>query len=318
MSHDAFRPDLEREIELSRAMTSVRSALAKAEAEPNRVAFHYRAPALWMNDPNGPIYYKGWYHVFYQFNPYGDHWGNMHWGHARSRDLVDWEDLPIALWPSKARGEDAIYSGSCFLGAGPLGPSSPIAFYTSIGDKRAPEQWSAMPEDDDLIKWSKSPTNPILTSTLQEWRDPFLFTYKGLDYMVTGGGQNGHGIVALYQVHDATLQKWEYRGILFSHPDQDVPNIECPNLAQIGNRWVLLVSVHGKVESYVGDLDSEMHFHSSSRDVLADGSYASQLVHDRHGKLIHLAWVPTDNHTGWNGFRTRAANGIAPFVAKPA
>ncbi len=300
----AVQGDPERDREIARAMASATAAIGRVGADPDRPAFHYRAPALWMNDPNGPIFYKGWYHVFYQFNPYGDRWGNMHWGHARSRDLVDWEDLPIALWPSKSRGEDAIFSGSCFLAPGPLGPETPTAFYTSIGDKRPPEQWSAAPEDDDLVRWRKSAANPVLTSDLQEWRDPFLFSRNGATYLITGGGKDGHAIVALYKARDAGLQHWEYQGILFHYPDPDVPNIECPNLAQVGEKWVLLVSVRGRVESFVGDLDGSMRFHVSSRGMLDEGSYASQLLHDRHGKVIHLAWVPTDDHTGWNGFLT--------------
>jgi beta-fructofuranosidase len=295
----------ERDIALSRAKAAMAVNVEKAAADPNRPAFHFLAPANWMNDPNGPILYKGWYHVFYQFNPYGDHWGNMHWGHARSHDLVNWEDMPVALWPSKSNGEDAIFSGSCFLGSGTLGNATPIAFYTSISDKRAPEQWSALPEDADLLRWHKSEKNPVLTSTLQEWRDPFLFHKDGNVYMVTGGGKDGRGIVALYKATDSSLQKWDAQGILFQDPDKDVHNIECPNFAKVtGGKWVLLTSVHGRVEYFLGDLDESLHFHPGSRGVLAEGSYASQLLRDKRGNLIHLAWVPTDEHVGWNGFLT--------------
>jgi beta-fructofuranosidase len=288
----------------TRAMVSARSAIAQADADHERPAFHFHAPALWMNDPNGPIFFDGWYHVFYQFNPSGDHWGNMHWGHARSRDLVDWEHLTVALWPSKELGEDHVYSGSCWTAPGSLGPRTPIAFYTSIGGKRPPEQWAAVPEDKELLRWKKAPENPILTSDLQEWRDPFVFNFSGATYMVTGGGRNGRGIVALYQAKDASLRSWTPHGILFEYPDAGVANIECPNFAKVGSKWVLLVSVHGRVEYFTGDLDATMHFQTGKHGVLDEGSYASQLLTDPHGRVIHLAWVPTDNHVGWNGFLT--------------
>ena len=160
---------------LVKAMRSVEAAIAKASADPNRPVYHFHPPAYWNNDPNGTVWYKGWHHLFYQYNPYAAVWGHMHWGHARSRDLVSWEHLPIALWPSTEKGEEHVFSGAAT--AGPDG--RPWLFYTSIG-QRAPEQWLAMPEDDDLIAWKKHPANPVLTTgihgTLEvnEWRDPFL------------------------------------------------------------------------------------------------------------------------------------------------
>lgn len=86
-------------------MDAVTAAVPKAESVPSRPVFHFRPPAQWMNDPNGVIHHRCWYHVFYQHNPYADKWGHMHWGHARSRDLVRWEHLPIALWPSLEVGD---------------------------------------------------------------------------------------------------------------------------------------------------------------------------------------------------------------------
>src|SRR5690606_22197395 len=86
---------------VDRAMNSIRAAGEKAQPDPNHPVFHLAPPGNWMNDPNGPLFHDGWYHMFYQHNPYGDGWGHMHWGHFRSRDLVKWEHLPVALWPSE-------------------------------------------------------------------------------------------------------------------------------------------------------------------------------------------------------------------------
>lgn len=291
----------ERSEALVKANAATRAAMTAAEADPSRPSFHFHAPAQWMNDPNGPIYYQGWYHVFYQFNPYGDQWGNMHWGHARSRDLVDWEHLPVALWPSKSLGEDHVYSGSTFLPPG----GKPTIFYTSIGN-RAPEQWAAEPLDDQLIGWRKSPANPVLTekahgaTKIDEWRDPFLFREGGQTYLLTGGSHEGHGVVCVYAASDRGLTKWRFLGELFRHPDAN--DVECPNIAKVGDRWILLTSSHGKVESFVGRLDLKaMRFESEHRGVLADNSYASQLLRDRNGRLVHLAWVRMSEHHGWNG-----------------
>ena len=73
---------------------------------------HLKAPGNWINDPNGFIYYKGEYHLFYQYFPYGTRWGTMHWGHAVSKDLVHWEHLGIAVFPTKAYDRNGIFSGS--------------------------------------------------------------------------------------------------------------------------------------------------------------------------------------------------------------
>ena len=88
---------------------------------------HIKAPGCWMNDPNGFIYYKGKYHMFYQCFPYGPRWGRMHWGHAVSEDLVHWEHKGIALFPSKRGDRDGCFSGSAVEQDGKL-----YLYYTGV------------------------------------------------------------------------------------------------------------------------------------------------------------------------------------------
>jgi beta-fructofuranosidase len=291
---------------LASAMTAIRAAVPAAEADARRPAYHYHAPAQWMNDPNGPIYYKGWYHVFYQFNPYGPKWGNMHWGHARSKDLVNWVQMPPALWPSRSAGEDHIYSGSIF----PRADGTPMAFYTSIGG-RDPEQWGAVATSPDLKTWRKAPQNPLVSNAnhgsdkVAEWRDPFLFKQDGVTYMLTGGGLNDHGVVLMYQAANPGLTAWKYLGPIFQHPDDQIHNIECPNIALIDGKWMLLTSTYGKVESFVGQLDiANRRFITEKRGVLADGSYASQLMRNADGDVVYYGWMHTEEGAGWNGYVT--------------
>src|SRR5437868_10071466 len=129
---------------------SMDAAIALAQSDPDRPVYHFHPPANWTNDPNGTIYYRGWHHLFYQLNPFAARLGSQHWGHARSRDLVNWEHLPIAIWPSQDKGERAIFSGGAAIAA----DGRPRLFYTSIGQPQ-PEQWMTIPKDEDLLTWEK-------------------------------------------------------------------------------------------------------------------------------------------------------------------
>src|ERR1041385_6268748 len=194
-AHAASGPAVTSNDAIARATASVDLAIPRAEADPTRPVYHFHPPAFWNNDPNGPIYYQGYYHMFYQHNPYGDGWGHMHWGHARSRDLVHWQHLPIALWPSEDLGEEHVFSGCAVLPR--RGP--PMIFYTSIARGKPAEtyaeQWAAI-GDKNMLSWQKFPGNPVLTEALHgdrkvyDWRDPFVFQHKNVTYMVLGGNLN--------------------------------------------------------------------------------------------------------------------------------
>ena len=100
---------------LTRATAAVQAARAHAQADAARPVFHVTARAQWINDPNGPIFHKGFYHLFYQLHPFSDGSGPKYWGHVRSRDLARWEHLPIALAPSGEAGEAEVWSGCCTI-----------------------------------------------------------------------------------------------------------------------------------------------------------------------------------------------------------
>ena len=294
---------------IQRAEESVRDAARRAETDPTRPVYHFRAPGNWMNDPNGPFWHKGWYHLFYQHNPYGDQWGNMHWGHARSRDLLRWEHLPIALWPSLNKGEEHVFSGSAALDRKGI----PALFYTSIGHS-VPEMWAAQPEDPELIRWRKLPGNPILTATSQgtkfdDWRDPYVFEAGGKTFLIHGGNLNqakgGQAVVALYRARNPELTDWEYRGILFRHPDAKVVNIECPNFFALGRKWVLITSPHRACDYFVGDFDPVTEQFTLERSGMVDFSdqfYAPNGLSDPKGRRIIWGWIRGFKEgRGWNG-----------------
>ncbi len=153
-----------------------------------------------MNDPNGTIFHNGEYHLFYQHNPYKPHWGQIHWGHASSKDLVHWEHLPIALAPDPGLNELHCFSGCCVI----ADDGTPWVFYTSISAKsfatavrRFAEQWAAT-SNTAMITWGKHPLNPILSeethhpnSRIRNWRDPYIWKEKDNWYMVIAGQEKG-------------------------------------------------------------------------------------------------------------------------------
>src|SRR5262245_13356864 len=181
---------------VAKASLAVEMARESAEKDSLRPAYHLQAPALWMNDPNGPIFFQGRYHMFYQHNPYGTEWGHMHWGHAVSTDLVRWEHLPIAIAPSQDRGEDHCFSGCTVLNNG-----TPTIGYTSIGAQTPAAtnavQWLAT-SDDGMRTWHKHPANPVMTLAVhgdlkvKDWRDPFVWK-EGDDWLAVLGGHRDGG-----------------------------------------------------------------------------------------------------------------------------
>ena len=93
-----------------------------------RFQFHFEPKSGWMNDPNGLVYFKGKYHAFFQYYPHAPHWGQMHWGHAVSDDLIHWEELPIALYPDQEYEDD----GGCFSGSAVVKDDRLYLVYTSV------------------------------------------------------------------------------------------------------------------------------------------------------------------------------------------
>ncbi|HLH55545.1 MAG TPA: glycoside hydrolase family 32 protein [Verrucomicrobiae bacterium] len=295
---------------LTRAAAAVQAATPQAQADPAHPIFHVTAPAQWINDPNGPIFHNGYYHLFYQLHPYSDKDGTKYWGHVRSRDLAKWEHLPIALAPLNDRGEEAVWSGCCTLNRA----RQPMIFYTSIAIGKSAfdhaEQWAAV-GDTDLIRWQRSTANPVLSEALHgdkkiyDWRDPFVFHEAGRTFLVTGGhiARQGEAAVNIYEAQNRELTQWRYQGVLFKIPD--APTAECPNFFRLGNQWVLFVSPYGKVQYFIGDFDLKSCRFTQRKQGLVDygpNFYAPNTMLLDNGNRITWGWINgfPGGH-GWNG-----------------
>lgn len=178
-----------------------------------RPRYHAIAPAHWMNEPHAPIYFNEMYHLFYQHNLFGPYWGQIHWGHWVSDDMVNWKHADIALAPEKGELDpDGIWSGSAFIGP----DNTPMLFYTAANDSKPENQYTAIaiPEninDENLISWKK--TGIIVDKPSEylhnEFRDPFVFKIENKYYMIVGSGiENKGGTAVLFESDDAN--NWNY------------------------------------------------------------------------------------------------------------
>ncbi|MFP5112415.1 GH32 C-terminal domain-containing protein [Bacillaceae bacterium C204] len=186
-----------------------------------RPNYHFTAPQHWMNEPHAPIYYNGTYHLFYQFNPAGPFWHQIHWGHATSKDMIRWEDSPIALSPTEGTAaRDGVWSGSATYDKNGV----PVLFYTAGHDEMKPNQMTGMARAEDandvnLNHWIMKP-NPV---TIQEenmdtpkgkvmfgqFRDPYVWKDGDKWYQLVGSGiKEAGGTALLYTSED--LEHWKY------------------------------------------------------------------------------------------------------------
>ena len=137
-----------------------------------RPLFHFTAERGWINDPNGLCFYKGKYHLFYQYNPHSTEWGKMHWGHAISSDLVNWEHLDIALSPDEWYEDDE--RGGCFSGSAMVIGDRLYLMYTATAGGK---QRQCIAYSDDGLNFTKYDKNPIIEPPegIHEERDPYIF-----------------------------------------------------------------------------------------------------------------------------------------------
>jgi fructan beta-fructosidase len=249
------------------ASASAAESVSATYQEPFRPQFHFSPAKNWMNDPNGLVYYKGEYHLFYQHNPFGDTWGHMSWGHAVSRDLVHWEHLPVAI---PEQGNEAIFSGSAVVdrhntsGLGTRRNPPMVAIYTSAYPDD--QQQSLAYSTDRGRTWTKYSGNPVLDDADREFRDPKVFWYEPERKWVMVLAKAVQRKVAIYESKD--LKSW--RHLSDFGPANAVAGIwECPDLFQLpvdgdrrNKKWVMVVSLNpGSIaggsgtQYFVGDFD---------------------------------------------------------------
>lgn len=258
--------------------------------------FHY-VPGNWINDPK-LFYWQGEYHIFFQHNPNGSFWGTMHWGHTKSRDLVHWEPLPIALTPTpNSCDEDGCFTGDVIEENGRF-----HILYTSIKDKGEFIQTQSLASSHDLIHWDKSKANPLTIEHPEGyggcWRDPCVWK-EGDDWLMAIGGEKIEeqgGVVFLYSSQDLT--NWRYRGELCEGSAEDVKAIsetalgakwyECPDFFPLDGKHVLLTTHAPHTFWQVGKYDNHQFVKEQLGTMDGGGFCSAKTLLDDQGRRI--AW----------------------------
>ncbi|XEC93551.1 GH32 C-terminal domain-containing protein [Paenibacillus tarimensis] len=222
-----------------------------------RPQYHAAPPAHWQNEPGGPIYFNGQYHVFYQSNPRGPYWNHIRWGHLVSDDMVRWRDAKDAIIPERNNVDpDGAWAGGSVLD----GNGVPVIFYTAGDDRRTPGQRiniarSTYPEngDNDLNRWEKSPKVVVDQKPGEgipgEFRDPFVFRDGDTWFMLVTSGVQAGGTALVYSTTDPTLENdWTYRGELYTGDYSAYPETgrvwELPILLPLGEsgKYIFLIN----------------------------------------------------------------------------
>ena len=303
----------------------------KRYGRDGKPVFHLAPLTGWMNDPNGFSFYRGQYHLFYQYNPYSTSWDRMHWGHAVSDDLISWEYLPAALAPDEAYDAAGVFSGSALVKDG-----QQILMYTSVKEETEEDGSRVIRQNQcvargDGREYVKSPSNPVIRGGMlpedcsrEDFRDPKVWEEEGRYYCAAGNRHaDGSGQILLFESED--LERWKLKSVLARCENRYGRMWECPDFFPLGDRHVLLVSPQ--------DMEAEgLEFHSGNGTVLFTGQYhrdsgrfiresvqaadygldfyAPQTMRTPDGRRVMIAWmkswdVPLQiEGVHWNGMMT--------------
>jgi fructan beta-fructosidase len=257
-----------------------------------RPRFHFTPVKNWMNDPNGLLWHKGEFHLFFQHNPHGTKWGHMSWGHAVSTDLLNWSELPVAI---SEDDDGAIFSGSAVSDGDEI-----VAIYTRHTETQQ-TQCIARSSDNGRT-FTKFESNPVLDEGKKDFRDPKVFRFR--DHWIMSVAQPMERQISFYKSFD--LVKWQHLSNF--GPAAAIDGIwECPDLfpLEIDGKevWVLLVSLNpgglygSGTQYFVGDFDGENFSprYSTSEPRWLDfgkDNYAGVTFNSEpNGRRIFIGWM---------------------------
>lgn len=305
--------------------------------EQNRIdqkekpVFHVTAPVGWLNDPNGFSIYQDRIHLFYQYHPYSDVWGPMHWGHSVSDDFVKWEVLPVALAP------DSDYDAAgCFSGSAIETEEGHVLIYTGVMESEREDGAGEVIQHQclavgDGIHYEKVADNPVIPVSLlpeglsdQDFRDPKIWKEDDTYYVVAcSRNEQKNGQALLFSSENG--RNWKYLSVLAESQGKYGKMWECPDFFSLDEKQVLVVSpmdmqadgqeFHNGNQSMalIGKYDRENGHLLEEQAVSLDYGmdfYAPQTLLTEDGRRIMIAWMQSwdmlikPEEQKWNGMMT--------------
>lgn len=316
--------------QLDRVRKIEKRGISEIPAE-HRPVYHLSSPVGWMNDPNGFSVYQKEYHLFFQYHPFSNTWGPMHWGHCKSKDFIRWEYLPTAIAPDESYDEGGCYSGSAIEAEG-----KHVLIYTGVIDRYLKDglhdyrQVQCMAEGDGL-NYFKYKGNPIIMgdcipegSSRKDFRDPKVWKEGEYYYLVVGSlSDENDGQVLLYRSDN--LEQWKFLTVLDQSRGEYGKMWECPDFFSLGDRQILLVSpqdmrakgyefYNGNHSIFIyGYYDRSVYQFKREKVVSVDYGldfYAPQTLQTTDGRRIMIAWMQSwdmklaNNFLNWSGMMT--------------
>lgn len=270
---------------------------------PYREQYHFSPIRNWMNDPNGLCWFQGYYHLFYQFNPFGQEWNNMYWGHAASRDLVHWTHLPVVLEPQEEILDDLSIKGGAFSGSA-FPKENEVLFYLTRhigpqGDGWETVQYQTMMRSRDMIHFE--PEKDIIREKPKgvnyDFRDPKVGKFGDKWNIVVGACLDGKGSILLYESEDG--ENWKYKCPLLIE-ETPIRTVECPDFFELDGKyaamgaWMSHYDEGGRFQQcryYVGNWHGEK-LETQAQQWVDFGSncYAAQTFLHKNRRIL-IGWI---------------------------
>lgn len=272
----------------------------KSDYVTRKLKYHYQPQKGWRNDPNGLVFFKGYYHLYYQHIPDSNAPGKpMCWGHARTKDFITWEELPLALIPSQPFDKDGCWSGTAIVKDDVL-----YVFYAGIQLRVGERHWESInvAYSTDGITFQKYEKNPIIQQYPSDggpdFRDPAVAYVNGKYKMIVATGNPNDKEARLLMYESDNLFDWTYIGIVSEW--ENSMYAECPSLVHYGENYLLTASIVIKEDNrfftaMYGNFQQEKFIPLASNEIeKGPDQYAGQVFTDYKNRNIFISWIP-----GW-------------------